>query len=44
MQRVVACIEVASTTTEQLAQIGSVDKARVVQLCSEFLENIKVSA
>ncbi len=43
MQKVISCIELASVVTEQLAPIGNVDKQRVVQLCTEFLENIKAS-
>jgi hypothetical protein len=43
LQKVISCIELASVVTEQLAPIGNVDKQRVVELCTEFLENIKAS-
>ena len=42
MQRVIGCIEVAANATEQLSQIGQLDKNKVVTLCNQFLENIKV--
>jgi len=36
-------VELAAAVTQELSQIGNVDKAKITQMCSQFLENINVS-
>ena len=42
-QAVLECVRIASQVTGELAKISSTDAALVTRLCTEFVNNIRVS-